>query len=122
MGGFSKAFNAMVKQLEQQSLDMAKEIRRIAQNTSLYETLADQIEQRMIAVNTDTSELLLVSHDSDATLLEEDNNSELSQWLKKQIEFMKDKKDIIPDRACSDGGKYHPPLLCVYPSSVLEPE
>lgn len=97
MGDFAEAFNTMVEQLEQQRLALLEQIQAMRERKSLYEMLVEQIEQRIIVIDSETAEILFVSRTKKDTAPtgDKDCEEELLQWLKRQTELMRGKSEIF---------------------------
>lgn len=96
MGDFSKAFNEMTEQLLLQHEALLKEIekrqlenRQLLRNRNLYELLVSQIEQRIIVVDADTAEILLMSREINLDAFEPDCLQILRQWLEQQAKAVR---------------------------------
>ncbi len=94
MGDFSEAFNTMVERLEQRRMALLEEIHTLVQSKNLYETLAGQIEQRVIVTDADTSKMLFVSREMDNTLTGTGHETRLYRWLKKQTKAMRGRNEV----------------------------
>lgn len=94
MGDFSDAFNIMVEQLEQRRLALLEQIQSLRQSRSLYEVLANQIQQQIILTDLDTAKILFLSRDMAGIITGERTDTKLYQWLKEQTEAMKGKNEI----------------------------
>ena len=95
MGDFSEAFNDMTVQLKQRQAALLKEIHVMAQNKSLYELLVGQLKQWIVVTDADTAEWLFISREIDCTLINPGCEQQLRQWLRRQIETMNGKNEVM---------------------------
>lgn len=101
MGDFSKAFNTMIEQLEQQRKGLLDEIENgrrkmqsLARSNSLLESLTGHISQWIIVTDRETWEWLFINRKADSVLSDPDCESPLRQWMQQQAESMTEKDEV----------------------------
>jgi diguanylate cyclase (GGDEF)-like protein len=111
MGDFSKAFNSMVEQLEQQRLALLDEIeqsyqkaRALTQSNNLFEAITDQITQWIIVMSKKDKRWLFVNHKSSDILSDSKLEQQLRLWLEQRAEII-DNKPQTAEVELSSGDK-----------------